>query len=185
MPSDVKAQSFGMVDGGADRCCGRIVVGVDGSQIREVVRAVADDGYTAVAPGSADRVLPSILEAVNEIAAAATAEVADQAGYAEGARLATSRRAMLAAVAVVAQALEDDLPGRVKDLRDEGVTWREIARLLDMTPEGVQRRFDPVAGEKAREANRRARQRRQDPAGPDTAGKPQRPARKPRSTGNA
>ena len=136
--------------------CGPIVAGVDGRKIREAVCAAADAGYVNVATDATEAV-PTVLRAVNEIALAATAELAEEAGYGEGARLATSRRAMLAAIQVVAQALQEDLPGRVKDLRDEGVTWREIGQLLDLTPEGAQRRFDAVAGEKAREASRRAR----------------------------
>lgn len=162
------------------------VVGVDGRKIREAVCAAADAGYLNVAT-EAPNTLPTVLRAVNDIATQATTELADEAGYGEGARLATSRRAMLAAIQVVAQALQQGLPDRVKDLRDEGVTWREIGQLLDLTPEGAQRRFNPVAGEKAREASRRARERQRNgrSAATDTPRSPPKRLRKPRNTDNA
>ena len=164
---------------------GPIVAGVDGRKIREAVCTAADAGYVNVT-NDAPEAVPTVFQAVNEIALAATAGLAEEAGYGEGARLATSRRAMLAAIEVVAQALQHDLPGRVKDLRDEGVTWREIGQLLDLTPEGAQRRFDPVAGEKAREASRRARTRRQSRnTGIDTPRNPSTRSRTPRNTDNA
>jgi hypothetical protein len=147
---------------------------MDGRRIREAVRTAAGAGHLGVAPESPGA-LPAVLSSVNDIAAAATRALSEEAGYGEGARLATARRAMLAAIQVVAQALLEDLPDRVKDLRDEGVTWREIAQLVDLTPEGAQRRFDPVAAEKAREASRRARERQRvaRDEGSGTARRPQ------------
>jgi hypothetical protein len=159
---------------------------VDGRKIREAVCAAADAGYVNVATDATETV-PTVLRTVNEIALAATRELAEGADYGEGARLATSRRAMLAAIQVVAQALQEDLPGRVKDLRDEGVTWREIGQLVDLTPEGAQRRFDAVAGEKAREASRRARERQRSArsAATDTPRKAPTRSRKPRNADSA
>ena len=159
---------------------------MDGTKIREAVCAAADAGYVNLAT-DASEALPTLLRAVNEIAVAATTELAEDAGYGEGARLATSRRAMLAAIQVIAQALQEDLPGRVKDLRDEGVTWREIGQLLNLTPEGAQRRFDAVAGEKAREASRRARERQRSTRSTtiDTPRSLPKRSRKPRNTDNA
>lgn len=152
---------------------------MDGRKIRDEVRAASEQGYLDVAL-EAPQALPAILRAVNEIAVAATGKLAEEAGYGEGARLATARRAMLAAINVVAEALAAELPERVKDLKDEGVTWREIGELLDLTPEGAQRRFDPVAAEKARAANRRARQRQREAQGPG-ANTPRSPGSRRRS----
>lgn len=158
------------------RCC------VDGRRIRGAVESSAGAGYLDVA-ADAPGILPAVLGALNEIAASATLELAEEAGFGEGARLATSRRAMLAAIHIVSEALREELPARVKDLRDEGVTWREIGELLELTPEGAQRRFDPVAGEKAREASRRARERQREAesAGTGRARSRTRPRRSPRS----
>ena len=144
LSTDAPSLSDGQTSGGGRDAhpCGPIVAGVDGRKIRDAVCAAADAGYLNLATEGADS-LPTVLRAVNEIATQATTELSEEAGYGEGARLATSRRAMLAAIQVVAQALQQDLPARVKDLRDEGVTWREIGQLLDLTPEGAQRRFNP------------------------------------------
>jgi hypothetical protein len=158
---------------------------VDGRQIRGAVEAAAASGYLEPPTGAAG-VLPAVLRALNEIAGTATKKLADEAGFGEGARLATSRRAMLAAIDVVAETLRAELPARVKDLRDEGVTWREIGELLGLTSEGAQRRFDPVAAAKAREASRRARERLRETQGTaeDTSRSLQRPGRRRRSGRN-
>lgn len=135
-----------------------IVCLVDGRMIRDAVVSALDE-----APGPSE--LPAIYQAVNEIVLRAVTHLAEQEGWREGVVLAASRRAMLVAVAAVAQTLDDSLNQRVEDLRVEGVTWTEIGQLLGLTREGAARRFDPVAREKALEAGRRSRAKRQ-PAHP-------------------
>ena len=127
---------------------------MDGRMIRDAVVTAVDE------VPSPDQV-PAIFEAINEIAVRAVTRLAQQEGWREAVALAANRRAMLVAVAAVAQRLDESLSQRVEDLRAEGATWTEIGQLVGMTREGATRRFSPVARERALEAERRSRAKRE------------------------
>jgi len=152
---------------------------MDGRKIRDAVLAAVEE-----APGPEH--LPPIFDAINEISLRAVTSLAAQEGWREGALMAANRRAMLVAVASVAQLLEESLNQRAEDLRDEGVTWTEIGQLMGLSRDGAARRFDPVARQKAREAWQRSRAKRQEvTAAGGTSRTAAPPKRKPRRSDSA
>jgi len=147
---------------------------MDGRMIRDAVLAAVEES-----PGPEH--LPPIYEAVNEIALRAVTALAAQEGWREGAAMAANRRAMLVAVAAVAQRMEESLSQRAEDLRDEGATWTEIGQLMGLSRDGAARRFDPVARQKALAAWQRSRAKRQEAsAAGDTSRTVARSSKKPR-----